>query len=78
MRKSMLQPYRNLIWRRHRYARAKGSESFEEIQTGRPNLEEFADTLLDLASRDPDILVMTSDSRGSAKLARFGENCPTS
>jgi transketolase len=51
-------------------------KGFEEIQTGRPNLEEFADTLLDLASRDPDILVMTSDSRGSAKLARFGEKLP--
>lgn len=43
---------------------------------GRPNLEEFADTLLDLAARDRNILVMTSDSRGSAKLVRFGELLP--
>jgi transketolase len=46
------------------------------MKPGRPNLEEFADTLLDLAARDRNVLVMTSDSRGSAKLARFGEVLP--
>ncbi len=37
------------------------------------NLDVFADTLLELARRDPSILVVTSDSRGSGKLGPFGE-----
>lgn len=43
---------------------------------GRPNLEEFADTLIELAKTDRQILVVTSDSRGSGKLTRFGELLP--
>ncbi len=38
-----------------------------------PNLEVFAATLLELAREDPDVLVVTSDSRGSAKLAPFAK-----
>jgi transketolase len=45
-------------------------------QPGRPNLEVFADTLLGLAQRDRDVLVVTSDSRGSGKLGPFGEALP--
>lgn len=45
-------------------------------KTGKPNLEAFADTLLELARQDPDILVVTSDSRGSGKLTHFGEQLP--
>lgn len=40
------------------------------------NLETFAATLLELARREPDLLVVTSDSRGSAKLASFAKATP--
>ena len=44
--------------------------------TGRANLDEFADTLLALARGDRDVLVVTSDSRGSGKLVPFGQALP--
>jgi transketolase len=40
------------------------------------NLEVFAATLLELAREDSDLLVVTSDSRGSAKLAPFAKAAP--
>ena len=40
------------------------------------NLEVFAETLLELAKIDKDIIVVTSDSRGSGKLTRFGKELP--
>ena len=40
------------------------------------NLEVFADTLLELARKDKDIIVVTSDSRGSGKLTTFGKELP--
>ena len=40
------------------------------------NLEIFAETLLDLAKKDKDIIVVTSDSRGSGKLTQFGKELP--
>ena len=40
------------------------------------NLEVFAATLLELARGDSDLLVVTSDSRGSAKLAPFAKAAP--
>ena len=40
------------------------------------NLEIFAETLLDLARNDKDIIVVTSDSRGSGKLTNFGKELP--
>src|SRR5580704_14325671 len=40
------------------------------------NLETFATTLLELARQDSDLLVITSDSRGSAKLASFAKAAP--
>ena len=43
---------------------------------GRANLEVFADTLLALARRDPSIVIVTSDSRGSGKLVPFGQALP--
>jgi transketolase len=46
------------------------------LQMGRPNLEEFAATLADLARQDRSIIVVTSDSRGSGKLGPFGEEFP--
>ena len=46
------------------------------LELGRPNLEEFAATLLELAQQDRDVLVVTSDSRGSGKLGPFGQMLP--
>lgn len=46
------------------------------MQLGRANLEVFADTLLALARQDRDILIVTSDSRGSGKLVEFGQQLP--
>ena len=43
---------------------------------GKANLEIFAKTLLELAEHDRDILVVTSDSRGSGKLVEFGKKLP--
>ena len=40
------------------------------------NLEVFAETLLELAKKDKDIIVVTSDSRGSGKLTGFGKELP--
>jgi len=40
------------------------------------NLEIFSETLLDLAKKNKDILVVTSDSRGSGKLVPFGNELP--
>jgi transketolase len=47
-----------------------------KLVTGKPNLEVFSETMIDLARQDIDILVVTSDSRGSAKLTAFGEQLP--
>lgn len=46
------------------------------LKMGRANLEEFADTLQQLAGADPNIVAVTSDSRGSGKLAPFGQALP--
>lgn len=46
------------------------------LKKGRANLEEFADTLQTLATADRRIVAVTSDSRGSGKLAPFGKALP--
>jgi len=46
------------------------------LKLGRPNLEEFADTLLSLAKLDQNVIAVTSDSRGSGKLGRFAQELP--
>ena len=43
----------------------------------KPNLEVFSNTLQELAATDKDIVVVTSDSRGSGKLVPFGKKYPT-
>lgn len=48
----------------------------QTLNLGKPNLQVFADTLLDLAEGNPDILVVTSDSRGSARLVQYGKKRP--
>jgi transketolase len=48
-----------------------------ENQTGaKPNLEVFSAVLQELAEKDRDIVVVTSDSRGSGKLVPFGKKFP--
>ena len=42
------------------------------------NLEIFAEILLSLAKKDKDIIVVTSDSRGSGKLTNFGKRASRS
>src|SRR5215467_2838459 len=46
------------------------------IEQALANLEVFAVTLLELARQEPELLVVTSDSRGSAKLAPFAKAVP--
>ncbi len=43
---------------------------------GKPNLEIFAETLLNQAKQNKDIIAVTSDSRGSGKLVTFGNELP--
>ncbi len=46
------------------------------LQNAKTNLDVFAQTLIELAARDRDVYVLTSDSRGSGKLAPFAEQFP--
>ena len=46
------------------------------LKKGRANLEEFADTLQALATANSNIIAVTSDSRGSGKLAPYGKALP--
>jgi len=43
---------------------------------GKPNLDIFAETLLELARADRDVLAVTSDSRGSGRLSAYAEALP--
>ncbi len=46
------------------------------MKARKANLDVFAETLLEIARADRDIVVVTSDSRGSAKLASFCAELP--
>jgi transketolase len=46
------------------------------LKMGRPNLDQFAATLMELAQADRNIIAVTSDSRGSSKLGPFGQALP--
>ena len=46
------------------------------MEIGRPNLEVFGETLLALGRADRNLLVVTSDSRGSGKLTAFAKELP--
>ena len=46
------------------------------MEPGRANLDEFASILIELARADRDLLVLTSDSRGSGKLGPFAQELP--
>jgi transketolase len=52
-------------------------QNISQVSAGnQPNLEVFSDTLQFLAEQDRDIVVVTSDSRGSGKLTPFGKKFP--
>ena len=53
-----------------------GTDTAIEQGKAKTNLDVFSATLQDLAENDRDILVVTSDSRGSGKLAPFGQKYP--
>ncbi|HVU32579.1 MAG TPA: transketolase C-terminal domain-containing protein [Opitutaceae bacterium] len=46
------------------------------LKPGKANLEVFAETVTTLARADRNVLVVTSDSRGSGKLGPFGQALP--
>lgn len=48
----------------------------QPLKMGKSNLDIFAETLQSLAAADRDVLVVTSDSRGSGKLTAFGAALP--
>ena len=43
---------------------------------GKANVDVFSETLLEIARRDMNVLVVTSDSRGSGRLTEFGQALP--
>ena len=53
-----------------------GAETVIEQGKAKANLDVFSTTLQELAAHDRDIVVVTSDSRGSGKLAPFGQKYP--
>ena len=56
---------------------ARAGEAVEHgLPMGRPNQDVFSEALLELARADPDVVVVTSDSRGSGKLSGFAEALP--
>ena len=48
----------------------------QPLDLGKPNQQIFSDTLLKLAEEDRNLLVVTSDSRGSGRLVAFGKQLP--
>lgn len=56
-------------------ARVGGADD-HGLPMGRPNQDVFSETLLELARADPEVVVVTSDSRGSGKLSGFAEALP--
>ncbi|MCB0150379.1 MAG: hypothetical protein KDE01_22365 [Caldilineaceae bacterium] len=48
----------------------------QPLEVGKPNQQIFSDTLLKLAESDRNLLVVTSDSRGSGRLVAFGKQLP--
>ncbi|MFT3870793.1 MAG: transketolase C-terminal domain-containing protein [Nibricoccus sp.] len=55
---------------------AKHAAASIGLKMGRANLDEFAATLQSLAQADRNVLAVTSDSRGSGKLAPYGKALP--
>ena len=55
---------------------AKAVAEAHNIEMGKANLEVFSETLRMLAKDHPELLVVTSDSRGSGKLVPFAKEFP--
>jgi transketolase len=55
---------------------AKAAAEKLGLKMGRANLDEFATTLEELAKANPNIVAVTSDSRGSGKLGPFAKALP--
>lgn len=55
---------------------AKAMAEKLSLRMGRANLDEFAATLEELARANANVIAVTSDSRGSGKLAPFGKALP--
>lgn len=53
-----------------------GAATEYNTQTGKTNLEVFSSTLQQLAAEDKNVIVVTSDSRGSGKLVPFAQKFP--
>lgn len=53
-----------------------GSTTENALKQGQANLDVFSKTLQDLAEKDRNIVVVTSDSRGSGKLVPFAQKFP--
>ncbi len=53
-----------------------GATLENNVTTERANQDVFAETLQQLAENDRDIIAVTSDSRGSGKLVKFGQELP--
>lgn len=53
-----------------------GTDAIIEKGKAKANLEVFSSTLQELAQSDRNIVVVTSDSRGSGRLGRFGQRFP--
>jgi len=53
-----------------------GAATENNTTAGQANLEVFSSTLQNLAENDKDIIVVTSDSRGSGKLVPFAQKYP--
>lgn len=61
----------------HRYKiKEMGAVIESEIATSKPNQDVFSGVLQQLAANDRQIVVVTSDSRGSGKLVPFGQKFP--
>ena len=54
-----------------------GAETIIETGKAKANLDVFSKTLQELAEHDKNIVVVTSDSRGSGKLSPFGQKFPS-
>jgi transketolase len=56
--------------------RIKRMQNTGKLITGKPNLEVYSRTLIELAGADRNVLAVTSDSRGSGKLVSYGNEFP--
>ncbi len=59
-----------------RLAERSTTQDLHGLSMGRPNQDVFSETVLKLAQLDADVVVVTSDSRGSGKLSGFAQELP--